>query len=404
MNRIDLISIARSTVLVVLCLWPAAARAQDPPPSPWTWSADANVFFGYNYQQRLFADFSTWESQNWIMASGERLLGQGRLMVHAMTSLEPFTIKSTGSPQLFQTGESYLFWNGVGYDRTPLVNSQHPHDLLMRLGATYRAVRPRVTYVVGADLVGSPTLGPTPFMHRESSRSNPQVPITHHFMDSTHSSAGVVRAGIEASGFTMEVSAFRGEEPDEHRKNLERPRLNSWAARLGWKRGPWAAQVSGGRLHEPEWFEPYDETRLTASIAFDGQVARRPLSATLGWGQNRHSVVLNPVHDGFLLEWDFRPIKSTSVYGRGEIAVKQLFGLGLHPRGFLHPHAYSHLDALTLGALHDVGAIRWSRFGVGADVTLYHMSPDMLPYFEGSHSYHVFLRWRPNVVAAHHVH
>ena len=36
---------------------------------------------------------------------------------------------------------------------------------------------PRVRYVFGADLVGSPTLGPTPFMHRESARNNPQVPI-----------------------------------------------------------------------------------------------------------------------------------------------------------------------------------------------------------------------------------
>ena len=45
--------------------------------------------------------------------------------------------------------------------RAPLVNYQHPHDLLMGLGATYRIDRGRVTYVFGADLVGSPALGPT---------------------------------------------------------------------------------------------------------------------------------------------------------------------------------------------------------------------------------------------------
>ena len=30
----------------------------------WTWSADANVFFGYNHQNRKFLDYSEWESQN----------------------------------------------------------------------------------------------------------------------------------------------------------------------------------------------------------------------------------------------------------------------------------------------------------------------------------------------------
>src|SRR5262245_27984180 len=55
---------------------PAAAR---PSATSWTWAADANLFYGYNYQQRKYADFSAWESQNWVMASGERPLGAGRL-------------------------------------------------------------------------------------------------------------------------------------------------------------------------------------------------------------------------------------------------------------------------------------------------------------------------------------
>ena len=36
-----------------------------------------NAFFGFNYQQRKFADFSAWESQNWFMVSGERPLANG---------------------------------------------------------------------------------------------------------------------------------------------------------------------------------------------------------------------------------------------------------------------------------------------------------------------------------------
>jgi hypothetical protein len=103
--------------LAALGLLARPAEAQQAA-TAWTWSGDANVFVGFNYQQRLFADFSAWESQNWFMGAGERPLGAGTLTVQGMLSLEPFTvgklvyaggrhIPAGGSPQLFQTGESY---------------------------------------------------------------------------------------------------------------------------------------------------------------------------------------------------------------------------------------------------------------------------------------------------------
>jgi hypothetical protein len=213
-----------------------------------------------------------------------------------------------------------------------------------------------------------------------------------------------VRAGVDARGITIEGSVFRGAEPDENRLNIERPRLDSWAARIGYRRGPWSAQVSGGYLKVPEWFEPYNETRLTASIGYDGMIASRAFAATLAWGQNREEVVVNGTSNGFLFEWDLQASRRLIFYGRAEIADKQLFGLGAHPAGFQHPHIYSHFDVLTIGAIHDFLTARWARIGVGGDVTLYHMSPDMLPFFEGSRSFHVFARWRPNSGHASHVH
>ena len=423
-------------ILVFFSLLAAPAAAQTPAPMPpehhhepapasgagWSWTSDANVFVGYNYQQRLFADFAAVESQNWIMLAGTHGAGPGRLTVTGMLSLEPLTIGRLvyagdgsmarvysfsptgqrvafgGSPQLFQTGES---WQGV-----PLVNVQHPHDLVMGLGVTYRIAGPRVSYVLGADLVGSPTLGPSPFMHRESARDNPQVPLTHHDMDSTHITPGVVRAGVETGQMTFEASVFRGEEPDQddNRWNIETPRLDSWAARVGWRRGPWQAQLSGGRLHEPEWFEPYDQTRLSASIAFDGAVASRPLAATLAWGHHSEDNGFNDHSDGYLLEWDLRATDRTALYGRAEVSAKQVLGLGLHPRGFNHQHFYSHIDPLTLGVVRDIGPARWGRLGIGADVTVYRMSEDMRIFFDQSRSFHVFLRWRPQRSAMAHVH
>ncbi len=184
----------------------------------WSWTPDGNVIAGYNYQERRFADFWALESQNWFMLDGDRTVGSGRLTVHGMVSLEPFTIDKFlfagrtrivnpvgGSPQAFQTGESF--------QGAPLINFQHPHDLLMGLGATYQVGRGRAKYIVGADLVGSPALGPTAFMHRESARDNPQVPLTHHYLDSTHITPGVVRAGVELGSMTFETSVFRAKNP-----------------------------------------------------------------------------------------------------------------------------------------------------------------------------------------------
>jgi hypothetical protein len=426
-------------ILVLISLLAVRVAAQDPQPAPehppehhhmaapptidgWSWATDANVFVGYNYQHRPFADFAAVESQNWFMLSGTHKAGPGRLTLTGMLSLEPLTIGRlvyagddgmsrvyafsptgervpfSGSPQLFQTGES---WQQV-----PFVNVQHPHDLIMGLGATYRLERPGVAYVFGADLVGSPTLGPTPFMHRESARDNPQVPLTHHDMDSTHISEGVLRAGVETGPMTFETSVFRGEEPDQddNRYNIETPALDSWAARVGWHRGPWQAQFSGGHLRNPEWFEPYETTKLTASIGFDGAVGSRPLAALLSWGHHREDNGFNDHADGYLLEADLRATDRTAVYGRLEVAAKQIFGLGLHPRGFNHPHTYSHVDALTLGLVRDVGPARWGRLGIGADFTVYRMSEDLIPFFDGSRSFHVFLRWRPLRTSMAHVH
>ncbi len=391
---------------------PAAVR-DDTVNATWSWTTDGNAFFGYNYQNRLFADFWAWESQNWGMVSASRSIGPGRLTVQGMFSLEPWTIGTLvyakldgpfsgqrlvtgGSPQVFQTGESF--------QRSPIINYQHPHDLVMGLGATYRFAGGPANYTLGAHLVGSPALGPTAFMHRASARDNPQAPLTHHYMDSTHISYSVLTAGVEAGPMTFETSAFRGAEPDENRLNIEPPRLDSWSARASWRRGPWSAQFSGGHLHEPEWFEPVDVVRFTTSIAFDGTVASRPLTALVAWGQNREPDI-NISLDGYLAEWDLRLTPATTVYGRAESVLKEIFGLGVHPRGLLnHPRNFSQIDALTLGYVRDLQIVRGNRIGIGADITAYRTSADLVEYFGSPLSFHAFVRWRPLHVSPAHVH
>src|SRR5204863_6871817 len=129
---------------------------------------------------------------------------------------------------------------------------------------------------------------------------NPQAPLTHHQLDSTHITPGVVTGGVAVREITLEASWFRGEEPNDNRLNIDRPTLDSWSARARWERGPWRAQVSGGRLHRPEVFELFDITRLTASIEYDGAIGSRPVAATMAWGENRE---IHGIIDGYLLEW-----------------------------------------------------------------------------------------------------
>ncbi|MFN7982463.1 MAG: hypothetical protein U0Q11_11440 [Vicinamibacterales bacterium] len=367
--------------------------AMESSASTWQVMTDANVFVGFNDQERKFAGFRRWESQNWFMADAGRTIGAGRLRIEGMLSLEPFTIAAAGSPQLFQTGESYR--------GTPLVNLQHPHDLLMSLGATYSRPVGALQAFVGADLVGSATLGPTAFMHRESARDNPQVPLSHHAMDSTHISAGVVRGGLSRGAFTLEASTFRGAEPDDKRLNIERPRLDSWAVRGRFDSGAWHAQVSGGHLKQPEWYEPYDQDRVTASLGFDGAVKGRPVAVTAVWGGIREFNGFNGNADGYLLEWDVKLARRSALFGRAEVVDKELFGLGYHPKGFSHRHVYFKIDAVTAGYVYDVSSTRWGRVGIGGDATLYRMPSDVADFYGGSQSFHAFVRWRPATTSMH---
>ena len=142
-------------------------------------------------------------------------------------------------------------------------------------------------------------------------------------------------------------------------------------------------------------------TRRTESLTFSGAIRSRPLAATVVWGENRENNGFDNVDDSYLLEWDFRATPTLALYGRAENSTKQILGLGFHPAGYTHPHFYSHVQALTLGAVRDLPIVRWSRLGVGADVTMYGASPEMTDLYEGSHSFHVFLRWRPTTTVGH---
>jgi hypothetical protein len=201
--------------------------------------------------------------QSMAMLTVEKRFAGGRLQLRSMFSAEPL-MANRGYPNLFATGET------AGGE--PLVDRQHPHDLFMELTARVDIdLAPGATAFLYGGPAGEPALGPSAFMHRASAGVNPEAPITHHWFDSTHITYGVVTAGLAGKRWQVEASAFRGREPDEDRWDIETPKLDSWSVRATLTPSPnWAAQVSHGRIKEPEALHPgEDEARTTASVHYN---------------------------------------------------------------------------------------------------------------------------------------
>ena len=253
--------------------------------------------------------------QSMAMLMADRDLGDRfHIQLRTMNSLEPL-MGARGYTNLFATGE-------LANDR-PLVDRQHPHDLFMELAAKvdYRLGNGASVFLYGGP-VGEPALGPSAFMHRGSARYQPMSPITHHWFDSTHITYGVVTAGYATPAFQLEASAFKGREPDEHRWNIETPRLDSWSVRGTWTPSPfWAVQVSHGRLKEPEAQHPgEDENRSTASV----QYARGGLATTFAYSLKDR--VPGEKLSAFLAEATYELTPRHAVFGRLEnVANDELF-------------------------------------------------------------------------------
>jgi len=296
-----------------------------------------------------------------LMARAERDFGGAKLQLRTMLSLDPL-MGNRGYPLLFAVGET------AGGES--LVDRQHPHDFVMELAAKVEVpLGGGATAFVYGGPAGEPALGPAAFMHRGSARYNPEAPISHHWFDSTHITFGVVTGGIRTRHFQVEASAFRGREPDEERWDLETPRLDSWSMRGTWTPSPnWAAQVSFGRLEEPEALHPgEDEERLTASVSY----ADGALSVTGAFSAKNRKP--GPTLSAFLLEANWNLDERHSLFGRAE-HVRQDELLDHHdPR---HGNIYGVTRA-TLGYARRVPLGGEWRLALGGSGSI-HFAPDAL--------------------------
>ncbi|MBS0653033.1 MAG: hypothetical protein JSR39_05830 [Verrucomicrobia bacterium] len=204
-------------------------------------------------------------AKNMFMLTAQKDFGSSTFALRSMISLEPAAIGCDGYPLLLQSGETC---NGV----TPLIDRQHPHDFLMELAAVYTIRFSSENSLFGYfGLPGEPALGPPAYIHRFSAFFNPEAPITHHWLDSTHIVFGVATVGFVYDWLKIDTSIFTGREPDQHRWGFDRPRFDSYSARIsGNPTDNIAAQISYGYLKSPEQLEPnVNMHRTTASVSYN---------------------------------------------------------------------------------------------------------------------------------------
>jgi len=306
-------------------------------------------------------------SDNMVMGMAQRPLGGGTLGLRTMLSLEPGTIGKEGYPLLLQTGETA---DGV----TPLIDRQHPHDLFMELAASYAVTRGMRSLFIYGGLPGEPALGPPTFMHRFSALNIPLAPITHHWLDSSHITYGVLSAGAVLDRVKVEGSAFRGREPDQDRWNIETPKLDSYAFRLSVNpTDRWALQMSYGRLNSPEQLEPdVDQDRTIVSVIYDGVFGDTGhWQGTFAWGRNANRP--GATLDGFLAEAAAEFTGRHTVFARAEHVEKDELFVAPDSRA---GEVFS-VGELTAGYRYEVVQSGPFGFGVGVAGTL-SLVPDAL--------------------------
>ena len=318
---------------------------------PWTISAHGFVNAVYDHQGGQRGDDMSF-ANSMFMGTAVRPLGDGRLELRSMLSLDP-TMGPRGYPLLFQTGET-------ADGRFHLIDRQHPHDFFMELGARYAQTTAAGTWSVYGALPGEPALGPPAFMHRASGVRIPEAPISHHWLDSTHISMGVVTLAWQRGAWTFELSAFNGREPDQHRWNIETGRLDSTSARVTWSPSPeWSVQASAGDIREPDDPQLVGPTlqvhRYTASVMHESRVLGLPWATTLAWGRNdaRTAHTRNRL-PAWLLESTLEPRDGDALFVRAEQVT--------HGESSI-PLTYRKASAGYIVEVARTGPVRW---GLGA--------------------------------------
>jgi len=335
----------------------------------WMLMAHGTVNLVYDRQSGPRGDDKAFVS-GMLMGMARRPLGQGTLQFKAMLSPDPL-MGARGYPLLLASGET-----ANGRDR--LIDRQHPHDLFMELSASVsQDIGGKSSAFLYAGLPGEPAFGPPAFMHREAIMDSPEAPITHHWLDSTHITFGVLTAGLVLDRVKIEASRFNAREPDQHRWDIETGPLDSTAVRVSWNpTRTLSLQGSWGHFVDPEQLEPgVDQKRWSASALYADDIATGwKLAGTLAWGRK---VSHGHKDDGFAAEASLKHA-DWSFFGRGEMTEnRELTEVEDGP-------AY-RVGKVSLGAVRDFRVAEHLSLGVGGLLAV-NFVPDPLAPLYGGHN------------------
>ena len=326
-------------------------------------------------------------SINWVMGMARRQAGAGHVGVRTMLSLEPWTIRGCGYPDLLATGEVC--------DGDTIHDRQHPHDLFMEIALEYeRPLSGGLRWFAYGGPAGEPALGPVAFPHRVSALANPIAPITHHWLDATHITFGVITTGLRSARWNAEASIFNGREPDENRTGLDVGALDSYSARLSVAPTTTTVlQVSAGRLNDAEreaGLPPNDVTRVTASAMYHRALNASSLwASTIAWGMNDE-----PLHTTHALL-----VESTLSLRNQHVGILRFEVVG-KPAHDLHVHESTDIftvGKIQLGYAYYLRPARGLQLGMGGSVAGSLVPEALAPRYGGrvAPGVAVFLTVRP---------
>jgi hypothetical protein len=362
--------------------------------SKWNFMLHYGIFLTYSNQnvnrspcQRGHASFN---APNWVMLMANRLVGKrGLFMVRGMFSGDPFTVGGQGYPLLFQTGETW--------EDKPLIDHQHPHDLISELSLAYsHAFNKNTDLYAYIGYPGEPVIGPPAFMHRPSALNMPAAPLSHHWQDAAHIIFGVATIGFRYKIIKVEGSSFTGREPNENRYNFDKPRFDSYSARISIIPGrSLAMQASYGYLKSPEvHFPEADLERYTASVLHNYWFNdNKVISTSLAWGMNKYNDDGESSYGNSVVLESNLQTKHWSSSTRMEFVQKDNHELMIESG---EEHQNNNIGSLALGMSRYISKNKYFWLDLGAIGTVYAFSNELNPYY-GSNpwSLQVFMRIIP---------
>ena len=334
----------------------------------WTTFWGGALFAEYSVETGPAVQRNELFSTNWLVGGAQHTLGsRGLVLFRGRASLEPFTIKERGYPQLLQ-------W--ISPDNSgPSIDVMRAHDLVgeAAVDLAFRTTSTSFLHLYAAP-VGDPAFGAVPYAQRESSEEFAEAPFAYDVQETTHDSTRVVTAGFGSRFVTLEASVFHDAVTTGRHATIDDGKIDSSSARLTITPvRSVALQVSRGKTG-------------------DANFGISSASLTVGGTQGAASAIYT---------------QRDSVYGKltsgtleGTVRfLRSTFSARLEsvdrPPGYLDRTALRRTTHFAIGYIVDVRMARSYRAGVGANVD-YHTQFRSLPsrYGHKPQAIYLFLRLR----------